>query len=147
MHSFAFSWVLLSFASYTYRFRFPTNARTHLLLVARDLLIFSPHLPVHTIVCVGRPRACVPFCFRPVSASALSQLFQEGEVDGMTVAWTTGMGEWKPLREVAHLLYRVAKARVPSAPRDATPTSTRQLVSQISFRLRAALSAFSCAEF
>ncbi|CAM9457457.1 unnamed protein product [Scytosiphon promiscuus] len=39
----------------------------------------------------------------PVSAAALSRLFQQGEVDGMTIAWTTGMGEWKPLREVSEL--------------------------------------------
>ncbi|CAN0189241.1 unnamed protein product, partial [Hapterophycus canaliculatus] len=36
----------------------------------------------------------------PVSAAALSRLFQQGEVDGMSMAWTTGMGDWKPLREV-----------------------------------------------
>ena len=37
---------------------------------------------------------------RPVSAAALSLLLRKGEVDGMTMAWTTGMGDWKPLGEV-----------------------------------------------
>lgn len=41
------------------------------------------------------------FCVsRPVSAAALALLLRRGEVDGMTMAWTTGMGDWKPLGEV-----------------------------------------------
>eukprot|EP00752_Nemacystus_decipiens_P005959 g5381.t1 len=39
----------------------------------------------------------------PVSAAALSLLLRRGEVDGMTMAWTTGMGDWKPLGEVSEL--------------------------------------------
>ncbi|CAM9706513.1 unnamed protein product [Ectocarpus sp. 4 AP-2014] len=39
----------------------------------------------------------------PVSAAALSRLLRQGEVDGMTMAWTTGMGDWKPLGEVSEL--------------------------------------------
>ncbi|CAN0408461.1 unnamed protein product [Pylaiella littoralis] len=39
----------------------------------------------------------------PVSAAALSLLLRRGEVDGMTMAWTTGMGDWKPLGELSEL--------------------------------------------
>ncbi|CAN0529983.1 unnamed protein product, partial [Scytosiphon promiscuus] len=38
----------------------------------------------------------------PVSAAALSRLLRQGEVDGMTMAWSTGMGDWKPLGEVRY---------------------------------------------
>lgn len=67
---------------------------TNAVLYVSITIAYSIASFVYSRVCM-----CLPF-YRPVSAAALAILLRKGEVDGMTMTWTTGMPEWKPLGEV-----------------------------------------------
>ena len=39
----------------------------------------------------------------PMDLRRLAELFDEGEVDGLTLVWHAGLAEWKPVAEVRRI--------------------------------------------
>eukprot|EP00952_Eustigmatos_sp_NYUAD-ZCMA_P003867 16912-Eustigmatos_ZCMA.PRE.1 len=53
----------------------------------------------------------------PVNAGSLAKLFEDGEIDGLTLAWHAGMGtEWKPIAEVTSTMYHLSTTRTVRQP-------------------------------
>ncbi len=87
----------------------------------------APHAPLH-----AAPQAAAPEVewyvgiggspIGPVRVSVIRERAAAHEVDGESLVWREGMGEWRPLRTIPELIEVVTAALSPRLPSTPTPT-------------------------